>query len=476
MTKLHHIQNTLRSIALASPLLILTACGGGTGGTTPANAPAYKIGGTLIGLISPNTITLAMNGGDNLTLTTSGLIGANGRFTFTTPVANNTPYSLSIATLPAGQACTFTYGSGSVTGADVTNLSVICGPASVGSFVAANNMATAQQAALVTLLGNGDMLMAGGFMGSTSAQLYNPSTDIWSATDNLPTPRSSSDTATLLPNGKVLVVGGGTMSGAIGITGAVGSAHFYDPSAAAGSKWTAAPNTLTVHGNHTATLLPNGKVLVAGGFGITGSDIAEIYDPVLNSWTAAANMHIVRTSHTATVLPNGKVLLVGETANALTTPQSSEVYDPSSNTWSTPKATKIIRHGARATMLPNGKVLLAGGYDMTGPVAGYELYDPANDTWTLQAGARVTALSSTFTLLPTGKVLAAGGIGGPPSMDGSSNAELYDPVTNSWAATGSMNTGRYSHAATLLPNGKVLIMGGTSTGGSSPLASTEFYW
>ena len=109
-----------------------------------------------------------------------------------------------------------------------------------------------------------------------------------------------------------------------------------------------------------------------------------------------------------------------------------------------------------ATLLPNGKVLVAGGYN-GGALTSAELYDPASGTWTATGSLNTARYDHTATLLPNGKVLVAGGISNGSDL---TSAELYDPASGTWTATGSLNTARYEHTATLLPNGKVLVAGG----------------
>ena len=115
-----------------------------------------------------------------------------------------------------------------------------------------------------------------------------------------------------------------------------------------------------------------------------------------------------------------------------------------------------------ATLLPNGKVLVAGGYN-SGYLTSAELYDPASGSWSATGSLNTARQAHTATLLPNGKVLVAGGDNGSGYL---TSAELYDPASGSWSATGSLNTARYFHTATLLPNGKVLVAGGLNGSGN----------
>ena len=341
----------------------------------------------------------------------------------------------------------------------------IAPPAAAGApftFGATGSLITARTNHTATLLPNGNVLVAGGYNGSiflTSAEVYDPASGSWTATGNLNTARGS-HTATLLPNGKVLVAGGNNASGILT------SAELYDP---ASGSWTATGTLNTARDLHTATFLPNGKVLVAGGTnGSAYLTSAELYDPASGSWTATGSLNTARGSHTATLLPNGKVLVAGGSngSSALT---SAELYDPASGSWTATGNLNTARDLHTATLLPNGKVLVAGGVIGSSALTSAELYDPASGNWTATGSLNTARFAHTATLLPNGKVLVAGGLNSSGIL---TSAELYDQGSGSWTATGSLNTKRDSHTATLLPNGKVLVAGGYNGGA---LTSAELY-
>ena len=286
--------------------------------------------------------------------------------------------------------------------------------------------------------------------------------DVFTNTGSLNTGRYQ-HTATLLQNGLVLVAGGLDNN-----NNALASAELYDPTS---GTWTATGSLATARYVHTATLLPNGKVLVVGGLGNGGGGAlasAELYDPASGTWTATGSLADGRFGHTATLLPSGNVLVATGATNTLLA--SAELYDPASGTWTATGSLNTARYYHTATLLPSANVLVAGGLAGNGslPSASAELYDSANGTWTVTGSLNTARYIHTATLLPNGKVLVAGGQNGDLA-----SAELYDPASGTWTATGSLNTARYSHTATLLPNGNVLVAGGANS--SATLASAELY-
>ena len=339
-----------------------------------------------------------------------------------------------------------------------------------GTWTPAGSLNIERNSHTANLLPNGNVLVAGGnffddgFVFLESAELYVPATGTWMETGRLVTARSG-HTATLLPNGNVLVAGG------IGIDfNPLSSAELYDPVT---GTWAATGSFVSgPRESHTATPLPDGKVLVAGGYLGGSLTSAELYDPVTGGWTATGSLNTARYDHTATLLSGGKVL-VAAGYNGLYL-ASAELYDPATGTWmATGSLNTAHGFGHTATLLPSGVVLVAGGRDSSGFIsASAELYDPATGTWAVTGILNTARYGHTATLLPGGKVIVAAG------QDSSSNslasAELYDPATGAWTATGSLNTARHNHTATLLPDGQVLAAAGQDRSGNS-LASAELY-
>jgi hypothetical protein len=316
------------------------------------------------------------------------------------------------------------------------------------------NLNAARWGHTATLLPNGKVLLAGGYNSVSGylsrAELYDPATGTWSSTGNLNTARDS-HTATLLLNGKVLVVGGFNGDGVLN------RAELYDPATAT---WSITGSLNEARAGNTATLLPNGEVLVAGSYddNCPSDDCpslgsAELYDPATGIWSNTGNLNVGRSGHTATLLANGKVLVAG--GYSIGYLSSAELYDPDIGTWRITANLNRARGLHTATLLPNGKVLVAGG-DGSNPGSA-ELYDSATGTWSITGNLNDSRHYHTATLLLSGKVMVAGGV---HDGYGTNSAELYDPAIGTWSFTANLNNARYWHTATLLLNGKVLVAGG----------------
>jgi len=351
------------------------------------------------------------------------------------------------------------------------------GPDIAGAWTLAGALATPRLGHTATLLPNNMVLVTGGNNGGellSSSELYAPATNSWSAAAPMNTVRWL-HTAIMLPNGKVLVTGG--YVGGFGDYLANASAELYDP---ATSSWSAAAPMSTARGGHTATLLPNGKVLVTGGGTSSGSynTSAELYDPATNSWSAAASMAAGRSLHKATLLADGRVLVIGGQNGYNSYLSSAELYDSTTDSWSAAGAMATARVDHTATLLTDGTVLVTGGYSLSGYLASSEVYDPATSSWKSVGSLTSSRRAPAATLLSNGKVLVTGGYredtSGYSVYAYLASTEMYDPATSSWKSVGSMINAHADHAATLLSDGKVLVTAG-ARGGSYPISDAEVY-
>lgn len=350
------------------------------------------------------------------------------------------------------------------------------------SWGATGSMATARQDHTATVLASGEVLVAGGFDGAAplaSAELFDPLANggagSFAATGAMATARYS-HTATLLATGKVLVAAGRNAS--TGLSGA----ELYDPAGNGGAGAFAATGSVaTARYWYTASALLSGKVLVAGGYNAGDVTTAEVFDPAANggvgAFAATGPMQATRHSHTASVLPSGKVLLTGGAVDSALT--SAELFDPAGNsgagTFGPTGSMATARQLHTATVLLSGKVLVTGGLNGSAN-ASAELFDPAANSGAgaFAATGSMTAMrySHTASGLASGKVLVVGGTDGTPLA----SAELFDPAANggvgAFAATTSMAAARQSHAAAVLASGIVLVAGGTN---GTLLASAELF-
>jgi hypothetical protein len=396
-------------------------------------------------------------------------------------------------------------GTAPVTGGFATTKSAELYDPATGTFTPVGDMISDRDSHTATLLPNGRVLIAGGVQRTVNgnvtyldtAELFDPVTGTFAALAPMNAIRQE-HTATLLPNGKVLIVGGDFDPGYNIPNATNDTAELFDP--ASGSFTLVANHTMEARSAHTATLLRNGDVLLAGGYHLEGpfatpTDSAEVFDPVSGSFTGlASRMSSVRYYHTATLLATGKVLIaagaIGSTVPFLgaipvvtNVSHTAELFDPSSGTFTliSPDVMTSPRAFHSATLLPNGKVLLAGGYNggVGGPTIGptaynntAELFDPASNTFISILPNTMSSARSLHTaiLLADGRVLLAGGFNGSVIL---STAELFDYPGGSFSPTGSLVTGRFYHTATPLSDGRVLIAGGT--GAQVTIATAELF-
>lgn len=272
-------------------------------------------------------------------------------------------------------------------------------------------------------------------------------------------PRSQ-HTATLLSNGKILLVGG-----SLELDDFVADEELFDP--ITGSSTWIAPLHTPRHG-HTATLLLDGRVLVIGGYGLPQQWLsdAEVYDPVSDTWSIVPPQYSHGTAHTATLMQDGRVLVVGGCIGGGVCTNRVEIFDPKSDSWSEAASLLSSRFGHTAQLLANGHVLVAGGTaEITGiPTDGTaSIYEPETNTWAATGVMNTPRQQGESVRLNNGSVLVAGGISlsDPSGQTITDSTEIYDPATNTWKSAANLSQARYAFALAFLPNGKVLAIGGT---------------
>jgi N-acetylneuraminic acid mutarotase len=254
-------------------------------------------------------------------------------------------------------------------------------------------------------------------------------------------------TATLLPSGEVLVAGGSDVNGS-----PLASAELYNPAKGA---WSVTGSMAAGRGEgFTATLLPNGEVLVAGGTDINGFclDAAELYNPSTGRWTSTGNMNQSRCHHTATLLSNGNVLVAGGATSYESDTTSTELYNPTTGEWQTTGSLHAARQNGAATLLANGQVLLAGGINFNNGsesiLTAAELYNPSSGVWSVTGSMISGIVNPASALLGNNDVLIANA------------TQFYSPSSATWTKTGPLpRTAGNPLRATLLPNGIVLASG-----------------
>lgn len=274
----------------------------------------------------------------------------------------------------------------------------------------------------------------------------------------LNTPRTR-HTATLLHNGKILLIGGSK-----GPDDFILDQELFDP--INGTTSLIAPLHTPRH-DHSATLLPDGRVLVVGGYNLPLQWLgnAEIYDPTSNTWTVVPPLYTHGSSHTATVMKDGRVLVVGGCIGDHICTEKVEIFDPKTNMWVDALALKDQRAGQIAQLLSNGRVLVAGGNTAFNQIPSdgtAVLYDPTTNTWSETGPMTYPRVLSEAVMLRNGEVLVAGGIVIGSDPPASSNAvEIYNPRTNTWRTAPSLSKARFGFILSTTSNGRVIAIGGS---------------
>lgn len=322
------------------------------------------------------------------------------------------------------------------------------------------------------------------------AQTYDFESDIWlleepgqDLQDHLQLKWVSYHSSVKLADGRILRLG---LTVDEMWTESVIESQIFDPGS---HSWTQAQDPPTRRMGPDAVLLDDDRVLVFGGFEVAffGSQgggateflgVTEIYDPNTGEWREADAMGQPIFNQAAVLLSDGRVLVVGGTMSDGTESARAEIFDPDTDTWTPAQDMGIGRGRPKAVLLPDGRVLVTGdrSSDFSSTTGNVEIYDPKSGTWTSTDDLSRPSAGHSLTLLPDGRVLAAGGVH-PVQIDSGiyTTTEIFDPAADSWSPGPELSEPRTNHSATLLPDGRVLLIGGITPGSQFyPLTSMEF--
>jgi hypothetical protein len=430
-------------------------------------------------LVSPPSVTLGFGGARQFVFSINGA-KADATWSVDEGLAGGTVSSTGIYSAPKDPGTFHVVGTSAIDPSETATATV---SVTASGFTLTGSMHTARSGHTATLLANGKVLIVGS--GDVSPELFDSATGSFIAAGTMTTIRFGA-TVTLLASGKVLITGGfgpGTSQ-----LPRLNTAELYDPQS---GTFTPTGSMSVGRIGHTATLLNDGKVLIAGGTHSSGGGgaataSAELYDPSTGTFTVTGSMASERADHTATLLVSGEVLIVGGwNGHAADAPDDppwdplfAELFEQSSGSFKSTGTMSTTRNGHSAIQLDGGKVLVLGGVPTLQnvhqqlPDPQYaELYDPAAGTFSSAGNFTVSSTKYTATLLNDGMVLIAGG---EQAGIGVTSAELVDPATGTLSATGGLVIARTGHTATRLNDGRVLVAGGTDGNGNA-LASAELY-
>ena len=318
-----------------------------------------------------------------------------------------------------------------------------------GELTPTGSMAGAREGHAASLLPDGTVLISGGMQREggdvfSSTELYDPANGAFAAGPDMQS-RRAGHTATVLSDGRILLTGG---------VGYLRSAEIYDP---ATRTFTRVANMEEGRIGHTATLLHDGRVLIVGGE-LRAS--AEIFDPLTNGFRLTEDMSSARVYHTATLLEDGRVIVTGGHSGRVPDIEvfnTTEIFNPTAGTFSSADTMSVARHRHEALRLPDGRVLVLGGSDQRDRAGRYrsaEIYDPEQRTFVAVAdmSARRHKIQGTGLVLENGSALIAGG---------ADRVEVFDVRHDSFIqAAGAIGSELTDATATLLSDGRVLIVGG----------------
>lgn len=302
----------------------------------------------------------------------------------------------------------------------------------------------------------------------SSTEIFNLKTKTWEKGPELLTPIRDAEVLKL-NDGRIIAIGGSSGKLRTGTT----NVQILDLKE---NRWSAVPSMKYPRIGHTATLLKDGRVLVIGGQAKPDEYLqtCEIFSPDKNTWEEISKMNEVRSLHHSRLLPSGKVLVIGggtdETATCTT-----EIFDSETNTWKYSGMLKEPRWGFASAILDDGKILIAGGRvpaikgatlpdDQLVLLSGAEIFDPKTEQWkstnSMNIPRSMGLPNVNLTKLPNGGYLFMGGRSYPRPYHGVNSAEYFDPKTEKWVMVSSMKNGRSYQANILLPNGEILVVGG----------------
>ena len=440
--------------------------------------------------ISPTLVTLGPNGTEQFVATMNGK-SADATWEVEERATGGSIDPTGFYTVPA-HAGTFHVIATII--ADPSKSAAATVTAVAAGFSETGSMSKPRSGHTATLLANGKVLIAGGGVSGiddTSTELFDSATASFLVTGSMKAARFGA-TATLLADGRVLFTGGlGQAGGGLdqgGFLPILNTVEIYDP---ATGTFATTGNMVVPRMSHTATLLDDGRVLITGGIDSHGGGgaavaSAELYDPATGTFTSTGGMHTDRAQHTATPLAGGNVLIVGgwngHRADAADDPPwdplFTELYKPISHIFDVSSTMSTTRIGHVAVRLANGRILMLGGvptlqniHEQPRDPQYAEIYDPVANAFSALAGLTLSQQGYTATLLANGKVLLVGGENLGTAIR---TAKLLDAARGTMDVTGELITARMGHTATLLQDGRVLVTGGTDSNGNV-VATAELY-